>query len=59
MKLYVKKIWTYNPNKYKFVSLEKALAWYQTYLDNLITCVSYYQKNQLGKTFDQWLKTEI
>lgn len=49
MKLYVKKITSLNPTKYKFIELEKAQHEY------------YKWTLEFGvkKTFPQWLNTEI
>ena len=49
MKLYVKKIWSLNPTKYKYIELEKAqfehYKWVKDYGGT--------------KTFNEWLNTEI
>lgn len=57
MKLYVKKVWSYNPTKYKYIPLEKAIKGYDDYLN-------YYRENtyrdlKFIKSFDRWLRTEI
>lgn len=56
MKLYVKKIWSTNPNKYKYMELEKATEEYGQYAlsvqDNPFFRIKI-------KTFSYWLRTEI
>jgi hypothetical protein len=49
MLLYVKKIWSLNPDKYKFVELEKAI--FEHY--------KWVREDGGDKTFKEWLKTEI
>lgn len=46
--LYVKKVWSYNPTQYKYITLKTAVKQYN----------DYFQVTK-DKTFIQWLKTEI
>lgn len=54
--MYVKKVWSYNPTKYKFISMETAMLNYQEYL-------AYFDKGwkqkDAPKTFYNWLVSEI
>jgi hypothetical protein len=54
MKLYVKKLWSLSPDKYKFITLEKATSEYRKYLT---TPQSIYSTK--NKSFENWLATEI
>jgi hypothetical protein len=56
MKLYVKKVWSYNPTQYEYVTLEKA---HEKYNDYVISCYKSSIASRLPKSFEQWLKTEI
>lgn len=56
MKLYVKKIWSTNPNKYKYVELEKATEEYSIYTLSVQT--NFYFRVKI-KTFSHWLRSEI
>jgi len=49
MKLYVKKVWSLNPTKYKYVELEQALFEHYKWIN----------ENGGRKTFTEWLCTEI
>lgn len=59
VQIYVRKIWSRDPVKYKFIKLEEAIQKYAEY--------AYYchQDEEFGdrfndiKTFKEWLKTEI
>lgn len=56
--LYVKKVWSYNPKKYKYISYQKALDLYDEYISHCLK--SGYQSLQTRiKSFEDWLKTEI
>lgn len=60
MKLYVKKIWSQSPTKYKYISLEEAQKEYNLWLYHITDIITYGTDMQdYFKTFDQWLKTEI
>lgn len=50
MTLYIKKLWSLNPTKYKFIPLKKALEEYHIYVQFCKTGI---------KTFEQWRTTEI
>lgn len=52
--MFVKKIWSFNPSKYKFVALDTALEYYSRYV---AMCID--TKHTSWKSFDQWLRTEI
>lgn len=54
--LYVKKIWSLNPTKYKYMTLEKATKEYNEYLGNWQGYILYKSN---PKTFKNWLQTEI
>ena len=54
MKIYVKKLCSLCPDKYKFITLEKATSEYKKYLKNPQSI--YSTKN---KSFENWLETEI
>jgi hypothetical protein len=56
MKLYVKKVWSYNPTKYKYITLEKAQ---EDYLKYTILYFGGGHKSEYYKDFEKWLKTEI
>lgn len=53
-KLFVKKIWSLNPSKYKFMPLDRATDDYSRYV---ASCIDAGYRE--WKTFDQWLRTEI
>jgi hypothetical protein len=54
MKLYVKKLWSLCPDKYKYITLEKGLIGYKNYLKQEPN--KYTTKY---KSFEDWLATEI
>lgn len=56
MKLFVKRICSLNPKKYKFVRLETAIGQYESYLTYFSRG---WKKGDEPKTFENWLKTEI
>lgn len=53
-KLFVKKIWSTNPNEYEFLPLDTATDRYSRYVEACIDA-----KYREWKTFDEWLRTEI
>lgn len=53
--VYVKKYYSTNPDKNKFIKLETALEMYQKYLLN----INNYSQKVTAKTFKEWCKTEI
>lgn len=57
MKLYIKKIWSLSPTKYRHEPLEKMLKAYYEYCIAVMT--SDYQDEFMLKTFEQWRTTEI
>ena len=59
MKFYVKKIWSLNPTKYKYVELSKAQAEYTGWYTYVSLNNPYYHEVMKLKTFEEWLKTEI
>jgi len=54
MKIYVKKIWSWNPKRMKLITLNKALRLYDVYLDYFRN-----RKDNDFKSFKEWLSTEI
>lgn len=54
--LYVKKIWSLNPDEYKYVDITKL---HDKYTDYVVNCVKCGMKREYIKKFDWWLKTEI
>lgn len=54
MTLYVKKLYSLNPDKYKYIRIETATDNYSRYVANCIDT-----GHNEWKTFEQWLKTEI
>ena len=58
MKLYVKKIWSLNPDLYKFIEFNKAQKEYNEWLKDSLNS-SYYKKGDEIKSFEEWLKTEV
>jgi len=56
MKLYVKKIWSLNPTKFKYISLETALFNYEHYLTFFD---KGWKQKEAPKRFEEWLKSEI
>lgn len=64
--LYIKKLYSLNPTKYKNISLEQGLADYHIYCEYFILSLQRRSvvyditgKYDRLKTFRQWLKTEI
>ena len=55
MKLYIKKVWSWNPTKYKYMGLNEAKKAYQDYFDH---CNKNHPKEPL-KSFEDWRTTEI
>ena len=53
-KLYVKKLWSLNPNKYKYIRLDLAMEKYSRYV---VSCIDAGYKE--WKPFQKWLSTEI
>lgn len=55
--IYVKKLWSLNPDEYHFITLEEAIEKYKIYC---ISCIKYADMttNQV-KSFQEWLATEI
>lgn len=53
--IYVKKIWSLNPTKYKFILLFEALKKYDEYLANF----KKPEHSSDWKSFEDWLTTEI
>jgi hypothetical protein len=56
--MYVKKIWSLNPTKYKYITIEKAIKGYENYIIGYIKSL-YFNKDKKPKTFKSWLTTEI
>lgn len=54
--LYVKKIVSVNPTRYKHIALNKALKKYHNYF---VSCLNSPYKTKKPKDFSMWLKTEI
>jgi hypothetical protein len=59
-KALVQKLWSLNPEKFKWITIDKALKDYADY----INAVRIYSKNEeletlSLKTFKEWLETEI
>ena len=54
MNVFVKKIWSLNPDKYKFMRVETALEHYARYIKS---CVD--SGHNTWRTFDNWLRFEI
>lgn len=50
--IYVKKLWSLNPDEYKLITLDEAIEKYGSY------CVSV-GENKYRKSFQEWLATEI
>ena len=65
MKFYVKKIWSLNPKKHKYITLEKAQKEYQEWLtytaanSELALKARIIAPKEFHKPFELWLKTEI
>lgn len=55
---YVKKIYSLNPTKYKYITFRQAEKDYYFYVQCFIGAVQKGTKLNL-KTFTQWLRTEI
>lgn len=56
MTLYIKKLWSLNPTKCKFIPLEEALEDYSYYIR---ACIKINMPEIEIKTFKQWRTTEI
>ena len=59
MKYYIKKLWSLNPDKHKFITLEAGQRQYNEYVKSWVQ-----SKIQLGgtyplKSFEEWAETEI
>ena len=54
---YVKKIWSLNPTKYKFIQAPEALKKYDEYLTAFVKSPVSHSSN--WKSFENWLETEI
>ena len=59
MKFYVKKIWSLNPTKYKYVEFSKAHKEYTSWFAYVALKRPEYKYVEPIKTFEEWLKTEI
>ena len=59
MKLFVKKVWSWHPTKYEYISLKQALKNYHTYILAWNKSPIKKSKKQKPKKFNDWLITEI
>ncbi len=57
--LYVKKLCSLNPIKYKFIHIERALFDYDIYLRNWVDSYKDGRVERYQKSFNSWLETEI
>jgi hypothetical protein len=59
--LFVKKIWSLNPNLYRYIPIEKALSDYIIYSESitLLNKEDLMAPSRVAKNFKQWLRTEI
>lgn len=59
MTLYVKKLYTLNPVGHKYITLDKAMQEYKTYVKAWCNWQIADKTTITLKSFQQWLKTEI
>lgn len=57
--IYVKKLWSLNPDEYKYINLDEAIEKYKIYCTGNLHPKAYGGNNFERKSFQEWLETEI
>lgn len=59
MEYYIKKLWSLNPDKYKFVEVTKANGQYREYVQSWVKSKIQFGGDYPLKSFEEWAETEI
>ena len=60
--MYVRKLWSLNPVKFKHIRLDTAISKYESYIVAYLESPylkNYIKKKEYPKTFKEWLRGEI